>query len=87
MKIGIYVESSGFSTLAVNDLLIAQLAAVDQKESRARSENIKFGIRHRMKSGKVILNHSQFLGYMKGPDGKLKIVPEEAKTVCKIQDI
>jgi len=37
MNIGIYVEGSGFSTLAVEDLLIAQLAAVNQEESRART--------------------------------------------------
>lgn len=87
MDIGIYVEGSGLSTLVADDLLIAQLAAVDQEESRARSENIKFGIRHRMKSGKAILNHSQFLGYTKGPDGKLEIVPEEAEIVRKIFEL
>lgn len=87
MNIGIYVESSGFSTLAVDDLLIAQLAAVAQEERRTRSENIKFGIRHRMKSGKAILNHTQFLGYTKGPDGRLEIVPEEAEIVRKIFEL
>ena len=37
-----------------------------------------------MKSGKAMLNHSQFLGYTKGSDGVLQVVPEEAEIVRKI---
>ena len=37
-----------------------------------------------MRSGKTVLNHTQFLGYTKGPDGVLQIVPEEAEIVRKI---
>ena len=59
-------------------------AAFDQAESQERSDNIKFGIRQRMRSGKVLLNHSQFLGYTKGTDGVLRVVPEEAEIVRKI---
>lgn len=59
----------------------------DQAESQSRSENIKFGIRHRMRSGKTVLNHTQFLGYTKGADGVLQIVPEEAEIVRKIFDL
>ena len=58
-----------------------------REESCSKSENIKFGIRARMRSGKTILNHSQFLGYTKGPDGVLVIVPEEAEIVRKIFDL
>ncbi|MBS5726129.1 MAG: recombinase family protein [Clostridiales bacterium] len=60
---------------------------MDQEESCSKSENIKFGIRARMRSGKTILNHSQFLGYTKGPDGVLIIFPEEAEIVRKIFDL
>ncbi|MCI8839424.1 MAG: hypothetical protein HFF25_08000 [Oscillospiraceae bacterium] len=67
--------------------MIDQLAALDQAESHFRSENIKFGIRHRMRSGKTVLNHTQFLGYTKGPDGVLQIVPEEAEVVRKIFEL
>ncbi len=58
-----------------------------QEESCSKSENIKFGIRARMCSGKTILNHSQFLDYTKGSDGVLVIVPEEAEIVRKISDL
>lgn len=36
-----------------------------------------------MRSGKTILNHSQFWGYTKGSDGVLVIVPKEAEIVHK----
>lgn len=87
MNIGVYIETGGINTLTTSDSIIDQLAALDQAESQSRSENIKFGIRHRMRSGKTILNHTQFLGYTKGPDGELKIVPEEAEIVRKIFEL
>ena len=40
-----------------------------------------------MRSGKTILNHSQFSGYTKGPNGALVVVPEEAEIVRKIFDL
>ena len=87
MNIGIYIEIGGSNTLNISDSMIDQLAALDQAESQFRSENIKFGIRHRMKSGKTVLNHTQFLGYTKGPDGVLQVVPEEAEVVRKIFEL
>ena len=71
----------------ISDSMIDQLAALDQAESQFCSENIKFGIRHRMRSGKTVLNHTQLLGYTKGSDGILQIVQEEAKIVRKIFDL
>ncbi|MCM1234673.1 MAG: recombinase family protein [Ruminococcus flavefaciens] len=87
MSIGVYIENGGLNTLNVSNSMIDQLAALDQAESQFRSENIKFGIRHRMRSGKAVLNHTQFLGYTKGSDGILQIVPEEAEIVRKIFDL
>ena len=87
MNIGICIENGGLNTLNVSDSMIDQLAALAQAESHFRSENIKFGIRHRMRNGKTVLNHTQFLGYTKGPDGILQIVPEEAEIVRKIFDL
>ena len=40
-----------------------------------------------MESGRTLLNHTQFLGYTKGEDGELKIVPEEAEIVRKIFEL
>ena len=87
MNIVIYIEIGGLNTLNLSDSMIDQLAALAQAESHFRSENIKFGIHHRMRSGKTVLNHTQFLGYTKGPDGILQIVPEEAEIVRKIFEL
>lgn len=67
--------------------IIDQLSALNQAESRSRSENIEFGIRHRMRSGKTLLNHTRLLGYTKGPDGGVQIVSEEAEIVRMIFDL
>ena len=80
MNIGVYIETGGINTLTIRDSIIDQ-------QSQSRSENIKFGIRHRMRSGKTLLNHTRFLGYTKGPDGVLQIVPEEAEIVRTIFDL
>ena len=84
MNIGIYIELGGIFTMKTPDSVIDLYAAFAQAESQTRSENIKFGIQNRMRSGKTILNHRQFLGYTKGADGVLQIVPEEAEIVRKI---
>ena len=87
MNIGVYIETGGINTLTASNLIIEQLAAIDQAESWSRSRDIKFGLRQRMMEGKTILNHTRFLGYTKGPDGVLQIVPEEAEIVRKIFDL
>ena len=87
INVGVYIENGGLNTLNISDSMIDQLAALDQAESQFRSENIKFGICHRMRSGKTVLNHTQFLGYTKGSDGILQIVSEEAEIVRKIFDL
>lgn len=87
MNIGVYIETGGINTLAISDSIIDQLASLDQAESQSRRENIKFGIHHRMRSGETLINHTQFLGYTKGLDGVLQIVPEEAEIVRMIFDL
>ena len=87
MNIVVYFEVGGFNTLTTSDSIIDQYATLAQAESQSHSENVKFGIRRRMESGRTLLNHTQFLGYTKGPDGELKIVPEEAEVVRKIFEL
>ena len=81
MGIGVYIELGGINTLTSPDSIVDLYATFNQAESQNKSDNIKFGLRQRMKSGKTMLNHSQFLGYTKGPDGVLRVVPEEAEIV------
>ena len=87
MNVGIYIELGGIFTMKTPDSVIDLYAAFAQAESQTRSESIKFGIQNCMRSGRTILNHRQFLGYTKGPDGVLQIVPEEAEIVRKIFEL
>ncbi len=84
MNIALLSEVEQINTLEVNDMVLSVLHAAAQEESASKSENIKFGIRQRMRSGKAVLNHTRFLGYTKDETGKLVIVPDETKVVRKI---
>ncbi|NBK94234.1 recombinase family protein [bacterium 1XD21-13] len=84
-NIAIYFEKEGINTLnGSGELLITILSSQAQEESRNISENCHWGIVRRFESGKVIVNHSKFLGYTKDREGNLVIVPEEAKLVRRI---
>ena len=48
-------------------------AAFSQEESKNMSDNIKWGIRAKMRAGGVCLNCTRFLGYVKDEKGKLII--------------
>ncbi len=58
-----------------------------QEENKNISDNIKWGIRKRMREGKVCLNCTRFLGYDKDENGKLVIVESEAVIVRKIFEL
>ena len=62
-------------------------AAFSQEESKNMSDNIKWGIRERMREGKVSLNCTRFLGYEKDENGKLVVVESEAVVVRKIFEL
>jgi len=67
--------------------MFAMIAGVAQHESWSKSEDIKWGMRHRASRGKAILNHSRFLGYTKDAAGQLVIVEDEAKIVRLIYSL
>ena len=56
-------------------------AGFAQEESKNMSDNIKWGIRERMREGKVCLNCTRFLGYDKAENGRLVVVESEAVIV------
>lgn len=47
---------------------------------------MRWGKRQAMKSGHVTMQYKQLLGYEKGPDGKPRIIPEQAEAVRFIYD-
>lgn len=62
-------------------------AGFAQEESKSMSDNIKWGIRERMREGKVCLNCTRFLGYTKDKNCKLVVVESEAVIVRKIFEL
>ena len=69
------------------ELLITIMSSLAQEESRSISENVRWGHRKKFSDGKFSLNYKQFLGYDKGPDGKLVINPEQAVVVRRIYSL
>ena len=63
------------------ELLITIMSSIAQEESRSISENVTWSKRRQAKEGKVSLNYKHFLGYEKGPDGKLMVNEEQAEVV------
>jgi site-specific DNA recombinase len=83
--VGIYFEKEGINTLDANgEVLLTILSSLAQQESESLSQNVKLGYQYRFQQGKVNVNYKRFLGYTKGEDGKLEIVPEEAEIVKRI---
>ena len=62
-------------------------AGFAQEEIKNMSDNIKWGIRERMRKGKVCLNCIRFLGYNKDKNGKLVALKSEAVIVRKIFEL
>lgn len=84
-NIPIYFEKEQINTLdAKGEVLITILASLAQQESQSISQNVRLGIQYQFQQGKVRLNHTWFYGYTKDENGKLVIVPEEAKIVKRI---
>lgn len=83
--IEVWFEKENIHTLdAKGELLITIMSSLAQEESRSISENTTWGKRKQMADGKVSLGYSRFLGYDRGPDGKMVINEEQAKVVRKI---
>lgn len=81
----VYFEKEQIYTFdGKGELLLTIMASLAQEESRSISDNVTWGQRKRFSDGKVSLAYSHFLGYRKGEDGTMEIVPEEAKIVRRI---
>jgi len=62
-NIAVFFEKEGINTLeGSGELLVTILSSQAQEESRNISENCHWGIVRKFESGKVIVNHSKFLG-------------------------
>ena len=83
LGIEVQFEKEHIHTLSdKGELLLTLLASFAQEESRSISENVKWGIRKRMKQG-IPNGRFRILGY-RWQEDKLVIVPEEATIVRRI---
>ena len=82
----VFEEQNINSIYPESEFLITLHGAFAQAESESTSSRVRWGKRQAMKSGHVAMQYKQLLGYEKGPDGKPRIVPEQAETVRFIYD-
>ncbi|WP_139314655.1 recombinase family protein, partial [Desulfosporosinus metallidurans] len=81
-NIAVFFEKENINTLdCTGELLLTILSSVAQQESETISSNTRWGIVRKFEQGKVLFNHTNFIGYTKDQDGELAIVPEEAEIV------
>lgn len=84
-NIPVYFEKENINTMdAKGEVLLTIMASLAQQESQSLSQNVKLGFQYRFQQGQIQINHNRFLGYTKDEDGKLIIVPEEAKAIKRI---
>lgn len=85
LGIAVIFEKENINTLdSDSEMIITMMGAFAQAESESMSQNIRWGKRQAMREGKAHLNFSNLYAYEKGPDGKPKIIPEQAEVVRRI---
>ena len=85
LGVGIFFEKENIHTLtAEGETILSLMAAISQSESESISRNVRVGIRMMFEGGGFMVNTSRFLGYTKGPEGRLLIDPAEAAVVRRI---
>lgn len=89
-SLGVFVrfETEGVSTDdPSSEMMLTILSSMAQEEARHTSMNVNWNVQARMKNGVPIVNTTTFLGYAKDKDGRLVIVPEEAKIIKEIFEL
>lgn len=80
-------EKEGLTTEDPNlEMILTIFASMAQEESKSISENVKWGIRSRMKRG-VVHYYKNILGYDKTEDGSIIVNEEEKKIVLEIYNL
>lgn len=75
----VYFEKENIWTFdGKGELLISIMSSLAQEESRSISDNVTWEQRKRFADGKVSVAYSRFLGYDKGPDGRM-VTPRRLK--------
>ncbi len=85
LGVEIIFEKENIHTLdSKGEILLTLLSSLAQEESNSLSQSSTWGIRRRFEQGKVIVNHTKFMGYDKDENGNLVINEKQAKIVRRI---
>lgn len=83
LNISIFFEKENIDTAHMSsELMLSILSSIAEGEARSISENIKWSVKNRFKEGSYIIGYPPY-GY-RNQNGKMEIVPEEAKVVRDI---
>ncbi len=83
----IFEEQNINSIHPESEFLITIHGAFAQSESEDTSSRVRWGIQQSMRTGKANIQFKTLLGYKKGSDGEMVIVPEQAETVKLIYEM
>ena len=85
LGVEVIFEKENLRTLdSKGEILLTVLSSLAQEESNSLSQSSTWGIRRRFEQGKVIVNHTKFMGYDKDESGNLIINENQAKVVRRI---
>lgn len=85
LGVAVYFEKENINTMEEDsEFVLTILGSLAQAESESMSRNIKWGKRRAMQSGKVSFQCGRIYGYECGENGQPKIIPEQAKVICRI---
>lgn len=83
--IAVYFEKENINSMDEStELMLTMMGAFAQAESESISGNIQAGKRYAMQRGEVTIHYHNLYAYEKGPDGKPRIIPEQAGVVKEI---
>lgn len=84
-NVGIYFDKEHINSLEKDvEFQLTLYASMAQEESKTISENVKWGVRSRMKRGDRKMNVKYTLGYRYDAQGKIVVIEEEAELVRSV---
>ena len=85
LDVFIYFEKENINTMdSKGEVMLTIMASLAQQESQSLSQNVKLGLQYRYQQGEIQVNCARFLGYTKGENKRLVVVPEEAEIIKRI---
>ncbi len=83
----LFQKENLISTDPQTEFILSIMASMAQQESLSISQNTTLGFQYKMARGEHTLAYGSFLGYDRGPNGRLMVNPEQAETVRRIFEL